>query len=123
MQKSDIQSREDIILLVDSFYQKVQVDEKIGHIFSEIIGFQWDTHIPVMYNFWSTMLLGEQSYKGNPMEKHIALNKIIPLSQADFDRWLELFFGTADSLFEGVKTEEAKNRARSIAQIMLLKLA
>lgn len=26
--------------------------------------------LPIMYNFWSSMLLGDQSYRGHPFKKH-----------------------------------------------------
>jgi hypothetical protein len=37
-----------------------------------------------MYSFWSSILLSEGSYEGNPMEKHIALSKIVPMTEIEF---------------------------------------
>ena len=82
--KNDITSEQDIKLLVDSFYKKVIVDPVIGFIFTELANFSWDKHIPVMYSFWSSILLGAHSYAGNPMVKHIDLNKLIPLNGVHF---------------------------------------
>ena len=41
---ADIKNLEDIKLLVDSFYTKVQKDNLIGPIFNEKIGDQWPAH-------------------------------------------------------------------------------
>ncbi|MGC1244127.1 MAG: group III truncated hemoglobin, partial [Chryseosolibacter sp.] len=60
--KHDIINREDIKLLVDSFYEKVQADALLAPVFNHV---DWPHHLPIMYNFWSSMLLGDQSYRGN----------------------------------------------------------
>ena len=55
---NDIASRQDIEKVVEAFYTKVKADELIGSIFSEV---DWPHHLPVMYNFWSSILLGDNS--------------------------------------------------------------
>ena len=77
----DITSRADIILLVDSFYDKVRADALLGPVFMNAIGTDWSHHLPIMYNFWETLLLGEMSYQGNPFKKHIPL----PIQAEHFD--------------------------------------
>ncbi len=118
----DIRSRADVILLVDTFYGKVKENDVIGHIFNEVANVDWQRHLPVMYSFWSSILLGERSYAGNPMIKHINLSNMYPLSTGHFQEWLTLFHQTIDELFEGDKANEAKSRASTIAQIMLHKI-
>lgn len=66
-----------------------------------------------MYNFWSSILLGDGSYLGNPFQKHVGLT----ISAAHFDRWLELFTGTVRGNFEGARADEAVTRANSIAML------
>ena len=105
--------------MVDSFYGKVNEDELLAPVFNDFAGVNWEKHLPVMYDFWSTILLGEMSYKGNPFLKHIPL----PVDKKHFDRWLALFLETIDEHFTGNVAEEAKNRARSIAGIFQHKLA
>lgn len=116
--KHDIRDRKDITLLVDTFYHKVKKDTAIGHIFSDIVKVDWDHHLPVMYSFWSSLLLDEHSYSGNPMATHAALNKTYPLLQRHFDVWIQLFHQTVDELFYGPKASEAKSRGLHIAQLM-----
>ena len=111
----DILQRGDIELLVNRFYEKVKSDELLQPIFSQI---DWPSHLPTMYNFWSSMLLGDQTYQGNPLLKHLKL----PIDQKHFRRWLELFRETVTENFKGEKAEEAKIRAQSIADIFQYKM-
>jgi hemoglobin len=111
----EIATREDIILLVDNFYEKVNEDTLLGPLFSHV---NWPAHLPIMYSFWSSMMLGELSYQGNPFQKHMQL----PLQANHFDRWIELFFKTVDETFTGEKADEIKQRAQSIARVWQHKL-
>ena len=120
--KKDITNKEDIKQLVDTFYTKVKVDPVIGFFFTEVIQLKWDVHIPIMYDFWDTILFGNMGYKGNPVLKHVELHQKHPLDQKHFDRWLELFSETLDELFEGKITETAKSKASTMAQLMIYKI-
>lgn len=120
--KNDIESKEDIVLLVDTFYKMVKENNILGYIFEDIAKIDWPTHLPKMYSFWESLLLEGHSYTGNPMEKHIALSKITPLTQKEFNEWIFLFTNTVDTLFTGEKAEEAKLRASNIARLMLHKI-
>lgn len=118
MQK-EIISRQDVKLLVDSFYDKVNKDALLAPVFNDFAGVHWETHLPVMYDFWSSVLFGDMSYKGNPFLKHIPL----PVEKTHFDRWLELFKQTVDENFQGEKALEVKERAESIAALFQHKLS
>ena len=120
--KKDIESRKDIELLVDSFYDKVVQDDLIGHIFNDIAEVDWNKHLPKMYDFWETILFGQKGFKGNPMEVHFRINIIHPLEQQHFERWQHLFNLTIDEHFSGSTAELAKQKARSIAELMLIKM-
>jgi hemoglobin len=111
----DIATRADIELLVNAFYEKVMKDDLLAPVFQHI---DLPHHLPVLYNFWSSVLLGDQSYKSNPFAKHIQL----PIDITHFDRWLSHFRSTVDEHFAGDKAEEAKQRAFSIAGIFQAKL-
>ncbi|RYE23428.1 MAG: group III truncated hemoglobin [Sphingobacteriales bacterium] len=118
----EIDDRADIQLLVESFYERVKRDELIGHIFNNAHNFSWDTHIPVMVNFWETILLDTGRYHGNPMLTHIELNKREPLLSPHFERWIKLFSEMLDEHFTGSRVEEAKKRADSMALLMQYKI-
>jgi hemoglobin len=120
--KKEIANREDIRLLVESFYSKVKTDDVIGDIFNDVLVFKWDTHIPIMIDFWETVLLGAGSYRRNTMRVHIDLNKAHPLKPEHFTRWKKLFFETLDEHFAGQKVEEAKNRAELMEALIQTKI-
>lgn len=119
---TDIESREDVQNLVSSFYEKVVVDETIGHFFTEVVKLDFETHLPTMYDFWESILLGNQVYKGNPMLKHIALNRQQPLEKEHFDQWLGLWEQTLEETFRGPVAEKALRTARQIAGLMQVKV-
>jgi len=118
----DITDRTAIELLVNSFYARVKTDKTIGYIFTEVAGVDWEEHLPKMYRFWETILLGKMSFKGNPMSKHIQLSKKTVLNKEHFDRWLALWSETIDSHFKGDRANEAKQRGENIAGLMLYKI-
>lgn len=120
--KKDIASREDIVRLVDEFYAEVKTDPVIGHIFTEVAQLDFGKHLPVMYQFWETTLLGIMSYKGNPMAAHIRLDSLQRLNTEHFDRWLLLWTATVDRLFTGSKADDAKTRATQIRHLMQYKV-
>ncbi len=119
---TEIQTREDVVLLVNTFYSKIKSNDLLGPIFSDIARIEWDQHLPIMYSFWSSILLEEHSYRGNPMIKHILLSQKTPMTDLHFSEWLRLFVETVDQLFIGRIAEEAKVRAANIARLMLHKI-
>lgn len=121
--KKPLDNREDIILMVDAFYDKVIKDEIIGFLFTEIAKINLSDHLPVMYDFWESILFGKALYKGNPMTKHLALNRVEPLLDEHFERWLELWKETIDQYFFGTIAEEAKTKANSIKELMKYKIS
>ena len=48
----DIAYKEDIVLLVNEFYSKIQSDSVIGYIFMDVAKLNWDLHLPKMCSFW-----------------------------------------------------------------------
>lgn len=120
--KQDISSRNDIELFLKKFYEKVKKDDTIGIIFTEIIPMNWDHHIPLITDFWETILFDNPVYKNNAMGVHYALNRIFPLKKEHFDSWLMIFNDTLDEMYEGEKVLLAKKRAKSIALLMEIKM-
>lgn len=112
---TDIKDRADVGLFVDKFYAKVNADELLAPVFKHV---DWDHHLPIINNFWSSMLLGDQSYRGNPFQAHVNL----VVTADHFERWLSLFTATIDENFKGEKAEEVKMRAHSIAGIFQLRM-
>lgn len=118
----DISSRAHIEVLINTFYSKVKKEPVIGFIFNDIIKVNWDEHLPIMFDFWETLLLGKTSYTRNTMGIHFDINRKVKLEDIHFKRWIELFNGTVDELFRGDVANTAKKRAKSIAEVMLFKM-
>lgn len=100
----DIESREDIEVLINSFYSNLLQNDEMKVIFS---GIDFQKHVPQIVSFWSFVLLDEAGYKTNVFEKHIHL----PIQPHQFDIWLNYFISAVNLLFKGEKAEMAKQRA------------
>ncbi len=114
----DIQSDQDVEILVHKFYEKIRSDERLGYIFNDIAEVDWDDHLPKMVDFWSNLLFQTGRYKGRPFRQHIPL----PIKEGDFDRWYRLFEETVENLYMGKKANLAKQLARNIASSFELRM-
>lgn len=115
----EIETIEDIKLLVDEFYGRIRQDDLLADIFNGVIQDQWPTHLEKMYTFWQTVLLREHTYYGSPFTPHAEL----PVQKEHFERWIKLFHETLDEHFHGEKVEEAKWRAARMAEMFLHKIS
>jgi len=116
--KKDIQNFDDIKLMVDTFYDKVQNDNLIGPIFNSVIQDRWVEHLEKMYRFWQTILLEDYTYSGRPFPPHAHL----PVDESHFKRWKELFSNVVYTHFEGNKADEAIWRSDKMATMFLSKI-
>lgn len=117
----DITSREDIVMLVNTFYQNLQQDPELDRLFNGVAKIDWDMHLPKMYDFWETILFHKTVYKGNPMKIHVDLNRKSALELEHFNNWLSIFRATVDNSFKGEIAELAKTRGLSVATSIQLK--
>jgi hemoglobin len=122
MHKRLLDSPEAIRLLVDSFYEKVQVDPLLGPVFSDVAQVDWSHHLPKMYAFWENIILGNNTYHGHPFQPHLLVNQKQTLSVEHFERWLQLFTKTLDERFEGQTADDVRLRATQIAVVWNRKL-
>ncbi len=120
--RKDIETRADIELFIRSFYETVKQDETIGLIFTDVVKMDWAHHIPLITDFWETILLDNPVYTKNAMEVHYHLNHIFPLKKEHFDAWLLIFNNTLNEMYQGPVTELAKKRAAGIASVMQFKM-
>lgn len=103
---------EEIARLVDEFYARVRLDDRLGPIFEAHVD-DWDHHLSKLTDFWSSILRGTRRYSGTPMTQHAALPD---LDETLFARWLELFGETAREQDNTAMAERAQTMARRIAQ-------
>ena len=103
----DIQSKADIELFVNTFYDKLLKNELLAPFFQRL---DFEKHLPQIIHFWSFALLDEPGYATNVTEKHLKMR----IQKEHFDQWLHLFSKTVNELFSGEKAEMAKQRAAVI---------
>jgi hemoglobin len=118
----DIQTREDLHLLMSSFYDKLLSDDTISFIFTEVAKIDLKPHLLDLVDFWEQMLFDTGSYRKNVMQIHLDINQKIKLSTAHFAIWLKYFNLTIDENFTGQIAENMKTRALSIATVMKIKM-
>ncbi len=117
-EKRDIQNIDDIKLFVDTFYEQIQKDDILGHIFNDKIQDRWPEHLNKMYRFWQTVLLDEHTYYGSPFVPHAYL----PVERVHFERWVQIFEKTINTHFEGSKAEKAKWQGQRMAEMFQVKI-
>ncbi|MEK7854719.1 MAG: group III truncated hemoglobin [Acidobacteriota bacterium] len=118
----DIENRQDIDELMQAFYRRAIADELIGFIFMDVAKLDLEHHLPIIGDFWETLLFrtGDYSRHGrNPLQVHGELDLKTPLLPEHFARWLEIFTGTVDESFAGETADFLKMRAEAIANRML----
>lgn len=113
--QQDILDRDDIGALVTAFYLRAFADELLGPIFVDIAQMDLPAHLPVMCDFWETVLLRAGSYHRDALRPHLALNARVELTPAHFTRWLALWSATVDERHYGPTAELAKVQATRIA--------
>ncbi len=116
MKENEI-TRENIEKMVLLFYRKILKDDIVGPFFIKELGKdmkndQWSEHIDLLVNFWSSMVLGDGTYRGNPFAPHMQIGV---LTREVFEQWLEIFFKTIDEVYEPRTGDALKQRSMAIA--------
>lgn len=114
----EIENRDDISLLVNTFYDKIRENELLGPIFKmHIKKEQWPAHLEKLTDFWVTALFGVNCFKGNPTLKHHIVDKNLnqTISPKHFETWVSLWQTTIDTLFEGELANRAKKASENMA--------
>jgi hemoglobin len=114
----DIETEADIAFFLDRFYARIRQDPALGPIFNDVAQVDWPTHMPKIRAFWSSLLLGTNTYQGQPMRPHFELAQKTNIAPAHFEQWLALFRQTLRECFAGERANEALLRAQSIATVV-----
>ena len=123
LNKKDIENREDLHLLMQAFYKKLLSDDSINYLFTDVAKIDILQHIPVLVDFWDSILFKADTYRKNAMQPHMILHQKSSLQKSHFETWLRYFKETVDELFEGEIAFMAKERATSIATVMQIKIS
>jgi hemoglobin len=119
--KKDITTREDLLRLMKRFYEKLLADNSISYLFTDVAKINLDHHLPVLVDFWDSVLFQSDTYRKNAMQPHMALHQKSPLTKHHFETWLRYFNQTVDELFAGDNAFIIKERATSIGTVMQIK--
>lgn len=119
--KKDIENRSDLLLLMQGFYKKLLSDPSISYLFTDIAKIDLEHHLPVLVDFWDSVLFQSDTYHKNAMQPHMVLHQKSSLTKEHFSTWLRYFKETVDELFTGDNSFIIKERATSIATVMQIK--
>lgn len=114
---TDLTDRADVEALLRRFYGRVLVDEVLADAFATLRG-GLDAHIPVMADFWETMLFRAGLYQRSALTVHREVHHRTPLSSVHFVRWLTTWTDTVDAMYRGPVAEQAKIQGTRIAWAM-----
>lgn len=112
----------DIAELVGRFYDRIRADASLAPVFQSAIGgtdAEWGPHLAVMRRFWSSVMLGSGTYRGDPYSVHRRLTGLTPEM---FDRWLGLFDATCTEHFPPDTAAAFSERAHRIARSLKMGL-
>ena len=110
----DIEGADDIVTLLRAFYGRCFEDDLLGPIFVDVAQLDLEAHLPVMVDFWMTVLFRTGDYKRNLLKVHTDLHERAPLTNKHLDRWLLLWTQTSRYLYAGETTEMAITQAQRI---------
>jgi hemoglobin len=114
----DLADRADIEALLWRFYGRVLDDDVLAEAFTEVRAKGLDSHLPVMCDFWETVLFRAGRYRGNALHAHRRVHHRTPLSGRHFVRWLTTWQDTVDQMYCGPVAEHAKVQAAPVAWAM-----
>lgn len=122
---NDIESREDILLIMRKFYSKLLSDESISFYFTKItnIDQHLEHHFEILATFWEQSLFMKGGYFNNMFQIHKDLNDKHSFKKEHYETWLKHFNTTVDSLFQGKNAEQMKTNALSMATVMQFKFS
>ncbi|AFM16474.1 truncated hemoglobin [Mycolicibacterium chubuense NBB4] len=114
----DVATRADIDVLLRRFYHEAFGDQVLAAPFAELASHGLEQHLPVMCDFWETVLFRAGLYRRNALTVHRGIHESTPLSAVHFTRWLALWTATVDQMYQGPVAEHAKIQAGRIATAM-----
>lgn len=118
----DIATRDDLLFLMNQFYNKLLVDPTVGYIFTEVAQINLEKHLPTLADFWEQALFHRGGYKNNVLQVHHDLHLKSALNKTHFEVWLGHFEASVNENFEGEYAQKIKTKALSIATVMQLKV-
>lgn len=122
---NDIETREDILLIMREFYNKLLADDAVNFFFTKIttVDQHLEAHFEILATFWEQSLFLKGGYYNNMFSIHKDLHEKHAFTKEHFETWLQLFNSTIDAYFSGKYAEQMKTQALSMATIMQIKFS
>ncbi len=114
----DLAGRADVEALLRRFYGRALLDDVLADPFDEIRAKGLESHLPVMCDFWETVLFRAGLYQGSALQVHRTVHDRHPLAGTHFLRWLGIWTDTVDQMYRGPHADQAKTQATRIAWAM-----
>ena len=93
-------------------------DFVLAEPFADLCSRGLDERLPVMCDFWETVLFRAGLYRRNTLHAHRRLHQQTPLAAEHFARWLTHWNSPIDRTYHGPIAEHAKTQAARIATAM-----
>ena len=116
--RTDLATRADIEDMLRRFYGRVLDDDLLAGPFAEIRESGLESHLPIMCDFWETVLFGAHLYQGSALRVHRSVHTRHRLESRHFLRWLTLWSTTVGQMFHGPIAAHATVQATRIARAM-----
>ena len=116
--RTDLATRADIEDMLRRFYGRVLDDDLLAGPFAEIRESGLESHLPIMCDFWETVLFGAGRYQGSALRVHQSVHTLHRLEARHFLRWLTLWSTTVGQMFHGPIAAHATVQATRIARAM-----
>jgi hemoglobin len=116
--QADLVDGADVEALLRRFYDRALTDEVLAQPFAERRSAGLDAHLPIMCDFWETVLFRVGRYRGSTLSVHRIVHQRTPLSGEHFVRWLTVWRDTVDEMYLGPAAELAKVQAARMAWSM-----
>ncbi len=121
----DIETREDILMIMQKFYDKLLTEDSINFFFSKVtsVDKHLEEHFEILVTFWEQSLFMKGGYFNNMFQIHKDVHEKHPIKKEHYDLWLNYFYETIDKHFSGKNAEQMKTQALSMATIMQIKFS
>ncbi|BAH48333.1 group III truncated hemoglobin [Rhodococcus opacus] len=116
--RTDLATRTDIEDVLRRFYGRVLVDDLLAVPFAEIRESGLESRLPIMCDFWETVLFGARLYQGSAGRVHRSVHTRHRFEAWHFLRWLTLWSTTVGQMFHGPSAAHATVHATRIARAM-----
>lgn len=122
---NDIQTREDILLVMRKFYDKLLADNSISYFFTKTtnVSSNLEEHFETLATFWEQALFLKGGYKNNMLQKHLNVHVKSPFETNHYKTWLFHLHTTIEENFKGENAEHMKTISQSMATVLQIKFS